>query len=190
MVFGSNLTGLYSGLQALAAPAKTTTAPFVAAAPAEGMSDTGVALVAGALSGIVADVITHPICTVKARMMVQGAQVTAGEAGAVVYDGLLSGFATISFVVALDPLLLRRDEVQVEVREALLVLSDLGFAELARFPKHVPHEATALALAARDKSLGPHATLPAKHSQLSFQLILSRVHEIAALLHSTRELPG
>ena len=95
MVFGSNLTGLYSGLQALAAPAKTTTAPFVAAAPAEGMSDTSVALVAGALSGIVADVITHPICTVKARMMVQGAQVTAGEAGAVVYDGLLSGFATI-----------------------------------------------------------------------------------------------
>ena len=95
MVFGSNLTGLYSGLQPLAAPAKTTTGPFVAAAPAEGMSDTSVALVAGALSGIVADVITHPICTVKARMMVQGAQVTAGEAGAVVYDGLLSGFATI-----------------------------------------------------------------------------------------------
>ena len=99
MVFGSNLTGLYSGLQpcfvsptTAAAPAKTmapakkTTAPFVAAAPAEGMSDTSVALVAGALSGIVADVITHPICTVKARMMVQGAQVTAGEAGAVVYD--------------------------------------------------------------------------------------------------------
>ena len=53
MVFGSNLTGLYSGLQALAAPAKTTTGPFVAAAPAEGMSDTSVALVAGALSGIV-----------------------------------------------------------------------------------------------------------------------------------------
>lgn len=49
MVFGSNLTGLYSGLQPLAAPAKTTTGPFVAAAPAEGMSDTSVALVAGAL---------------------------------------------------------------------------------------------------------------------------------------------
>ena len=48
MVFGSNLTGLYSGLQPLAAPAKTTTGPFVAAAPAEGMSDTSVALVAGA----------------------------------------------------------------------------------------------------------------------------------------------
>ena len=58
MVFGSNLTGLYSGLQPLAAPAKKTTGPFVAAAPAEGMSDTSVALVAGALSGIVADVIT------------------------------------------------------------------------------------------------------------------------------------
>ena len=43
MVFGSNLTGLYSGLQPLAAPAKTTTGPFVAAAPAEGMSDTSVA---------------------------------------------------------------------------------------------------------------------------------------------------
>ena len=52
MVFGSNLTGLYSGLQPLAAPAKKTTGPFVAAAPAEGMSDTSVALVAGALSGI------------------------------------------------------------------------------------------------------------------------------------------
>ena len=102
MVFSSNLTGLYSGLQpcfvaptTATAPAKKTNGPFVAAAPAEGMSDTSVALVAGALSGIVADVITHPICTVKARMMVQGAQVTAGEAGAVVYDGLLSGFATI-----------------------------------------------------------------------------------------------
>ena len=99
MVFGSNLTGLYSGVlvapTTATAPAKKTTGPFVAAAPAEGMSDTSVALVAGALSGIVADVITHPICTVKARMMVQGAQVTAGEAGAVVYDGLLSGFATI-----------------------------------------------------------------------------------------------
>ena len=31
MVFGSNLTGLYSGLQPLAAPAKKTTGPFVAA---------------------------------------------------------------------------------------------------------------------------------------------------------------
>ena len=68
MVFSSNLTGLYSGLQpcfvaptTATAPAKKTTGPFVAAAPAEGMSDTSVALVAGALSGIVADVITHPI---------------------------------------------------------------------------------------------------------------------------------
>ena len=102
MVFSSNLTGLYSGLQpcfvapaTTTAPAKKTTGPFVAAAPAEGMSDTSVALVAGALSGIVADVITHPVCTVKARMMVQGAQGAAGDAGAVVYDGLISGFGTI-----------------------------------------------------------------------------------------------
>ncbi len=56
MVFSSNLTGLYSGLQpcfvaptTATAPAKKTTGPFVAAAPAEGMSDTSVALVAGAL---------------------------------------------------------------------------------------------------------------------------------------------
>ena len=88
MVFSSNLTGLYSGLQpcfvaptTATAPAKKTTGPFVAAAPAEGMSDTSVALVAGALSGIVADVITHPICTVKARMMVQGAPSWAPSGG-------------------------------------------------------------------------------------------------------------
>ena len=42
MVFSSNLTGLYSGLQpcfvaptTATAPAKKTTGPFVAAAPAE-----------------------------------------------------------------------------------------------------------------------------------------------------------
>jgi hypothetical protein len=54
-------------------------------------SDTAVTLASGALSGIVADTLTHPLCTVKARLMCQGVQ--AGEG--VVYKGLLDGFTTI-----------------------------------------------------------------------------------------------
>jgi hypothetical protein len=75
-------------------------------------------LVAGSASGIVADLVTHPICTIKARLMVQGAgrlQVCqliqihaftdsclplstlgnqkqgAGGKGAIMYSGLLDG---------------------------------------------------------------------------------------------------
>ena len=56
-------------------------------------SDTVVTLTAGALSGIVADVITHPMCTVKARLMTQGVA-SAGEAS-VVYTSFGHGFVTI-----------------------------------------------------------------------------------------------
>jgi len=48
-----------------------------------------VPLAAGACSGIIADVATHPFCTVKARMMVQGAQAGKGT----VYTGFFDGFA-------------------------------------------------------------------------------------------------
>jgi hypothetical protein len=54
-------------------------------------SEVAVTLTAGALSGIVADVATHPICTVKARLMTQGVQAEGG----VVYKGLADGFAVI-----------------------------------------------------------------------------------------------
>ena len=54
----------------------------------DGISKT---LIAGSASGIVADLTTHPICTVKARLMVQGA--AAGVEGATVYRGLLDGVA-------------------------------------------------------------------------------------------------
>jgi hypothetical protein len=46
-------------------------------------------LVAGSGSGIIADLVTHPICTIKARLMVQGAG--AGGKGAVMYNGLIDG---------------------------------------------------------------------------------------------------
>ena len=52
-------------------------------------------LAAGALAGGLADIITHPICTIKARLMAQGAASTAtaeGAAETVVYKGLIDGF--------------------------------------------------------------------------------------------------
>jgi hypothetical protein len=56
------------------------------------MSDTMRTLAAGAMSGVVADLTTHPLCTVKARLMVQGA---AEGSGGVVYKGFFDGFTTI-----------------------------------------------------------------------------------------------
>ena len=51
-------------------------------------------LIAGAASGAFADVLTHPVCTIKARMMTQGAASAAG--GEVyVYKGLMDGFKHI-----------------------------------------------------------------------------------------------
>lgn len=55
--------------------------------------DTANVLMAGALSGAFADVLTHPVCTVKARLMSQGASKGSAE-GAVsyMYKGLFDGF--------------------------------------------------------------------------------------------------
>ena len=52
-------------------------------------------LLAGALAGGFADVLTHPVCTIKARLMAQGAASTAAGEGAsetIVYKGLIDGF--------------------------------------------------------------------------------------------------
>jgi hypothetical protein len=48
------------------------------------MGDMAVTLASGALAGAFADLITHPVCTVKARLMAQGASKasTAGGNGA------------------------------------------------------------------------------------------------------------
>ena len=48
------------------------------------MGDVAVTLVSGALAGAFADLVTHPVCTVKARLMAQGASKasTAGGNGA------------------------------------------------------------------------------------------------------------
>ena len=60
------------------------------------MSDAVVnTLMSGALAGAFADIVTHPVCTIKARLMAQGAASTAAAEGAaetVVYNGLLDGF--------------------------------------------------------------------------------------------------
>ena len=52
-------------------------------------------LVSGATAGAFADIVTHPVCTIKARLMAQGAASTAAADAAaetVVYRGLLDGF--------------------------------------------------------------------------------------------------
>ena len=54
------------------------------------MSTTDI-LLAGAGSGAFADILTHPICTIKARMMTQGAASASG-AETYVYKGVLDGF--------------------------------------------------------------------------------------------------
>ena len=60
------------------------------------MSDAVVnTLLSGALAGGFADIVTHPVCTIKARLMAQGAASTAAAEGAaetVVYKGLVDGF--------------------------------------------------------------------------------------------------
>lgn len=59
------------------------------------MSDV-VVLASGALSGAFADIITHPVCTIKARLMTQGAASTTTAGGEVyVYKGLTDGFRHI-----------------------------------------------------------------------------------------------
>ncbi len=53
-------------------------------------------LIAGAASGAFADVLTHPVCTIKARMMTQGAASASAAGGEVyVYKGLVDGFKHI-----------------------------------------------------------------------------------------------
>jgi hypothetical protein len=52
-------------------------------------------LAAGAMSGAFADVITHPICTVKARMMTQGATKSLAGSETYVYKSLFDGFKHI-----------------------------------------------------------------------------------------------
>lgn len=48
------------------------------------MVDNSVAntLIAGAVAGACADILTHPVCTIKARLMAQGAASTAAASGA------------------------------------------------------------------------------------------------------------
>ena len=60
-------------------------------------------LIAGASAGAFADTLTHPMCTIKARLMSQGAA-TSVEGGAeqVIYKGLFDGFKRI--VAAEGPL--------------------------------------------------------------------------------------
>ena len=53
-------------------------------------------LLGGAISGAVADIITHPLSTIKTRIQVQGAQKgMANAAEHVVYRGSLSGMKAI-----------------------------------------------------------------------------------------------
>ena len=56
-------------------------------------SEVSVTLAAGSLSGIVADVVTHPMCTVKARLMTQG--VASASEASVVYTSFSHGLITI-----------------------------------------------------------------------------------------------
>ena len=60
------------------------------------MSTTDI-LLAGAGSGALADILTHPVCTIKARMMTQGAASASVAGGEVyVYKGLVDGFKHIA----------------------------------------------------------------------------------------------
>lgn len=53
-------------------------------------------LLSGALSGILADTITHPICTVKARLMCQGTAKSLQNSEVVqVYRGFFDAMKTI-----------------------------------------------------------------------------------------------
>jgi hypothetical protein len=45
------------------------------------MGDVAVTLASGALAGAFADLITHPVCTVKARLMAQGASKASTAGG-------------------------------------------------------------------------------------------------------------
>lgn len=59
------------------------------------MSDIHI-LASGALSGGLADIITHPVCTIKARLMTQGASSSTAAGGEVYrYRGLFDGFRHI-----------------------------------------------------------------------------------------------
>lgn len=59
------------------------------------MSEIKNTLIAGAVAGGLADILTHPVCTIKARLMAQGAASTSAAEGAaetIVYKGLIDGF--------------------------------------------------------------------------------------------------
>lgn len=63
-------------------------------------------LIAGALAGGFADVLTHPVCTIKARLMAQGAASTAAGEGAaetVVYKGKVFFYFFILIIFTLSP---------------------------------------------------------------------------------------
>lgn len=57
---------------------------------------TATQLIAGAISGVAADLATHPLSTVKTRLQVQGATKSyAGGSNTVIYRGPISAFGTI-----------------------------------------------------------------------------------------------
>ena len=101
------------------------------------MSDAVVnTLLSGALAGGFADIVTHPVCTIKARLMAQGAASTAAAEGAaetVVYKGLVDGFR------------------RTIAAEGPLVLAS-GFTPA--FIKLAPYNCPSSFLAARRKSTG------------------------------------
>lgn len=59
------------------------------------MNDTLATLTAGSFSGAVADLVTHPISTVKTRLQVQGASASLGSSSLVSYSGPFSAFRVI-----------------------------------------------------------------------------------------------
>eukprot|EP00036_Acanthoecidae_sp_10tr_P008318 CAMPEP_0182919078 /NCGR_PEP_ID=MMETSP0105_2-20130417/2451_1 /TAXON_ID=81532 ORGANISM="Acanthoeca-like sp., Strain 10tr" /NCGR_SAMPLE_ID=MMETSP0105_2 /ASSEMBLY_ACC=CAM_ASM_000205 /LENGTH=296 /DNA_ID=CAMNT_0025056203 /DNA_START=30 /DNA_END=920 /DNA_ORIENTATION=+ len=60
------------------------------------MGEVAHTLAAGAMAGGFADLLTHPICTVKARLMAQGASKASSAGGDVIlYRGIIDGFVKI-----------------------------------------------------------------------------------------------